>query len=61
VLDHALAYLDPGSGSLLIQVIIATVLAVPYFLRTQIGRVVSAVRGRGKPAAQERADQPPPA
>jgi hypothetical protein len=50
VLDHALAYLDPGSGSLLIQVIIASVLAVPYFLRTQIGRAISLVRGRGKPS-----------
>jgi hypothetical protein len=63
VLDFAVAYIDPGSGSLIIQVIIASILAVPYFLRTQIGRAISAVRSRGKadepmtPAGQ---DAPPP-
>jgi hypothetical protein len=46
--ETSLAYIDPGSGSLIIQVIIATVLAVPYFLRTQIGRAISLVRGRGR-------------
>ena len=49
--DVALAYIDPGSGSLLVQVIIASLLAVPYFLRTQIGRAVNAVRDRGKPSS----------
>ena len=51
MLDSALAYIDPGSGSLIIQVIIASILAVPYFLRTQIGRVLDNIRGRGKPDA----------
>ena len=50
-MDFALAYIDPGSGSLIIQVLIASVLAVPYFLRTQIGRAIGALRGRGKPGA----------
>lgn len=49
MLDYTLAYIDPGSGSLIIQVIIASVLAVPYFLRTQIGRAIGAIRGRSKP------------
>ena len=40
MLDLALAYIDPGSGSLLIQVIIATILAVPFFLRTQLSRAL---------------------
>jgi hypothetical protein len=43
-----LAYIDPGSGSLIIQAVIATALAVPFFLREQIGRVVRNLR-RGKP------------
>jgi hypothetical protein len=43
-----LAYIDPGSGSLIIQAIIATALAVPFFLREQIGRFVRSLR-RGKP------------
>jgi len=43
-----LAYLDPGSGTLLIQVIIAGALAVPFFFR----RVISDGwrRLRGEPA-----------
>lgn len=43
-----LAYIDPGSGSLIIQAIIATALAVPFFMREQIGRVVRSLR-RTKP------------
>ena len=39
-----LAYIDPGSGSLLIQVIIGTVLAVPFFLRAQLARGYRALR-----------------
>lgn len=41
-----LAYIDPGSGSLIIQVVIATIVAIPLFFRTQISRAVGAVRGR---------------
>lgn len=48
MLDFALAYIDPGSGSLLIQVIIATILAVPYFMRTQLGRLFRVIRGRDR-------------
>jgi hypothetical protein len=54
--ETSLAYIDPGSGSLIIQVIIATVLAVPYFLRTQIGRAINLVRGRDK-ASPEAPDE----
>ncbi len=43
-MDHFLAYIDPGSGSLIIQAVIATVVAVPFFFRQQIGRFVRAVR-----------------
>ena len=38
------AYLDPGSGSLIIQAMIATVVAVPFFLRHQLARLVRIVR-----------------
>ena len=41
-----LAYIDPGSGSLIIQAAIAAVVAVPLFFRHQIGRVLAVVRGR---------------
>jgi hypothetical protein len=43
-----LAYIDPGSGSLIIQAVIATALAVPFFLREQIGRLFRSLR-RDKP------------
>jgi hypothetical protein len=49
MLDGFLAYIDPGSGSLFIQVLIATVLATPYFLRTQIAKASRAVRRRKEP------------
>jgi hypothetical protein len=42
-----LAYIDPGSGSLIIQAAIAAVVAVPLFFRHQIGRLLAVVRGRG--------------
>lgn len=57
MLDHTLAYLDPGSGSLIIQVIIASILAVPYFLRTQISRALTVLRSRGQSTADEGPDK----
>lgn len=43
------AYLDPGAGSLMIQMVIAAALAVPYFLRTQIARGINRLRGQRIP------------
>ncbi len=57
---HVLAYIDPGSGSLIIQAVIATLVAIPFFFRDKIGRIVRAVRG-GADAAEpgsERTDHP---
>jgi hypothetical protein len=39
-----LAYIDPGSGSLIIQATIAAIVGVSFFFRTQIGRAGRAVR-----------------
>lgn len=44
-----LAYIDPGTGSLIIQTAIAAAIAVPLFFRHQIGRVLSVIRRRGAP------------
>lgn len=44
-MQHLLAYIDPGSGSLIIQAVIATVVAVPFFFRHHIGRFVRSMRG----------------
>ncbi len=60
-----LAYIDPGAGSLFIQAVIATIVVVPFFLRSQIRRGIDALRGR-KPAGPETlaatsGDEAPPA
>ena len=57
-MSEALAYIDPGSGSLIIQVAIATLVAIPIFFRTQIGRIVNRFRGRPEvhTAADDRVD-----
>jgi hypothetical protein len=44
------AYIDPGSGSLVIQALIAGLVAVPIFFRRQISRIVHGVRGDGQQA-----------
>ncbi len=44
-----LAYIDPGTGSLIIQTVIAAAIAVPLFFRHQIGRLLGVVRRRGEP------------
>jgi hypothetical protein len=40
-----LAYIDPGSGTLLLQVILAGALAVPFFFRRVIGDTWRRIRG----------------
>ena len=59
-MDHVLAYIDPGSGSLIIQAVIATIVAVPFFFRQQIGRVLRTVR-RGPSDPPSQATPPPDA
>jgi hypothetical protein len=56
-MDHLLAYIDPGSGSLIIQAVIATIVAVPFFFREQIGRLVRTVR-RGDVGSRSDATRP---
>ena len=46
-LDSLVAYIDPGSGSLIIQAVIAGVVAVPFFMRQQIGRFMRTLRRGG--------------
>lgn len=44
-----LAYIDPGSGSLIIQVAIASIVAIPIFFRHQISRAVGLFRHQPEP------------
>jgi hypothetical protein len=39
-----LAYIDPGSGSLLLQAILAAALSVPFFFRRTIGNAMNRLR-----------------
>lgn len=43
-----LAYIDPGSGSMLLQVILAGLLAVPFFFRRVISDGWHRLRGGGR-------------
>jgi hypothetical protein len=45
------AYIDPSSGSLIVQVAIATLVAVPFFLRQQIGRAVRTINRGASPGS----------
>ena len=56
-MSDLLAYIDPGSGSLIIQAAIAAAIAIPIFFRTQIARIVHTVRGprEDKPPTDDRA------
>jgi hypothetical protein len=48
-----LAYIDPNSGSLLIQVVIAGMAAVPFFFRRQLARAAKALRRNRGPDRQD--------
>ena len=41
------AYIDPSSGSLIIQAVIAAVIAIPILLRSQVARALHALRHPG--------------
>ena len=43
-MTELIAYIDPGSGSLIIQAVIATLVAIPFFFRQQISRAVRRFR-----------------
>ena len=49
--DVVLAYIDPGSGSLIIQVLIASLIAIPVFFRNQIARITGFSRRRSEKQA----------
>lgn len=57
MLHPVLAYIDPGSGSLIIQVVIASIIAIPVILRARIAQVARAFR-RDKGSAEGTDDGP---
>jgi hypothetical protein len=50
------AYIDPGSGSLIIQAVIATLVAIPIFFRHQIARASHAFRRGSSEELPSKAD-----
>jgi hypothetical protein len=56
---HLLAYIDPGSGSLFIQAVIASALVVPFLLRSRIRSGVARFRGRRTVAGPAATTAPP--
>jgi len=54
--SNLFAYLDPGSGSLLIQLIIGAAAGVAYTLRTQIGNFVRLISGKSRKESEEKKD-----
>ena len=46
-MESVFAYIDPGSGSLIVQALIAGLVAIPIFFRHQISRIIRSVRGKG--------------
>jgi hypothetical protein len=54
---HVLAYIDPGSGSLIIQAAIAALVAAPIVFRRQLTRVTQTLRQLGRrPASTPHGD-----
>ncbi len=51
-----LAYIDPGSGSLLLQALLAASARVPFFFRRTIGGAWHRLRGGSKAEAAPEAD-----
>ena len=58
-MHHAvLAYLDPGSASIVFQALIAGVIAVPVIFRNKISQIVRAVRGGSTAEVKETVAEP---
>ncbi len=51
-MDFVFAYIDPGSGSLVIQALIAGLVAIPLIFRQRIASFVRMVRGEAQPKAE---------
>lgn len=57
-MEHVFAYLDAGTGSLLIQGAIAAIIAVPVIFRNKISQVLRAVRGGHADEVKETVAEP---
>jgi hypothetical protein len=53
------AYIDPGAGSMVIQAMIAGFLAIPFFFRSQISRLLGRSRSTRRSPTQSSKDHDP--
>jgi hypothetical protein len=53
-----LAYIDPGSGSLILQAILAGLLSIPFFFRRTISGALHRLRGGKQEPATPAANEP---
>jgi hypothetical protein len=49
-------YIDPGAGSMVIQAVLAGLLAIPFFFRSQLTRIVNRLRNHRDPGASRTED-----
>ncbi len=49
-----LLYIDPGAGSMVIQAVLAGLLAVPFMFRHAISRAVGRLKGRSTTSSESR-------
>ncbi len=47
------AYIDPGTGAIIVQALIAGAVAIPLFFRAQIAKGISAIRRVGRRGEHE--------
>jgi hypothetical protein len=57
-----LAYIDPGTGSMVIQLLLASLLSIPFLFRRAVTRTVRRLQGKpdvepGAPAGHDHAGQ----
>lgn len=53
-----LSYIDPGTGSMVIQSVVGGVVGLVYVGRRQLGRLVGAVRRRPQESETTKQEQP---
>ena len=56
-MELVFAYIDPGSGSLIVQALVAGLVAIPVIFRQQIRRIVGVMRGQSEPGTDAATSQ----
>ncbi len=57
--QDASAYIDPGSGALLIQAVLSGIFGLIFIARKTLGRIASRLFGKEQPGSAVASDEPP--